>query len=226
MNPYQFSCNRNSLKSAHQHRVEMFMNLMGVRVNKYTSIDVSDETRLLLAMLVVEELLEYLKGLGVDLIHINPTNHESCRVEFSDIDFDVNPGFNLKEIVDGACDIKFVITKALSCFGVPDEPFQEIVDSNNLLKFSADGHRDENGKWIKPSDHPEPPIDRLLDALMRCQNGDQQYVNSIQPLGEDDGKHSPSSNQLENHNSRNPAICDSSCNSGNSDAGRRCCDKS
>ena len=200
MNRNKIEAKIDSMKSDHQHRVESFMEMMGITAQPSPSQEnVSDDKRLLLARLVMEEVLEYLNGLGVSvslLIHDEDEYFEN--VEFEDLDFEVEPGFNLKEIVDGVCDVRFVTTKALSVFGVPDEPFQAMVDTNNLLKFAEGGYRDENGKWVKPKDHPAPSIDKLLDSLSCVSLGGTN--NGINPSDDD---------KLENNSDGDNSVRDS-----------------
>lgn len=196
-------------KSEHQNRVEMFMEMMGIHPqSEPDESKVTDNQRLLLAMLVVEETLEYLNGLGIELMHYNDDSAQYFGVTIEDLDFEVLPEFNLEEIIDGACDIKFVVTKALSIFGVPDEPFQQLVDYNNLMKFSGDGHRNEDGKWVKPSDHPKPEIGRLLDAFQYRETKDLN-----------DGINSKNSDELEDDDNWNSPICNHSSNSSDGSSG-------
>jgi predicted HAD superfamily Cof-like phosphohydrolase len=72
---------------------------------------------------------------------------------------------NTAEVIDGCCDLKVVTTGTLSAFGLPDELFQEEVDTNNLAKFGPGGRRREDGKWVKPPNHKPPDIAGLLKRL-------------------------------------------------------------
>jgi len=163
MNANKFRDDTQHLKSAHQVRVEMFMNKMGVHAPNKPVLDLDEKSRLLLAKLVMEEVLEYLEGLGIELV-LN-TGDRGYVIYFKNLIFSCSHDTNIEEVIDGVCDIKFVITKALSMFGIPDLPFQQLVDYNNLMKFSSDGHRAENGKWVKPANHTPPKIKELLEAI-------------------------------------------------------------
>ena len=151
------------MKSAHQKRVEKFMQLQGTKF----PAAIGPDMRVFLARLVMEETLEYIqKGLGVEVHLCEPANDHSYNVNFDYLYFDwATNVIDKKETVDGVCDIRFVTTQALSLLGYPDELFQQEVDTNNLIKFASGSYEDEHGKLIKPEDHPEPNIQKLIDIL-------------------------------------------------------------
>lgn len=147
-------------KSAHQKRVERFMNLAGQAVPDGPIIP-NEDTRMLRAKLILEEAFETISALGVDI--------------FCDGDFDVvlrleditllvseDRDCDLAEVVDGCCDIIVVTTGTLSAFGIVDDPCQIEVDNSNLRKFGPGGHRREDGKWIKPDDWQAPDWKSIL----------------------------------------------------------------
>lgn len=164
------------MRSEHQKRVDEFMILAKQEVPEEIQINPSDELRILRAKLIYEEVVPELikKGLGIEIrttdYHDNPTSD-------TNFDYIVARPFNLEETIDGCCDAKVVITGTLSALGVPDEPFQELVDVNNLAKFGPGGYRAEGeshptkpgplGKWIKPPGHKPPDIAGLVDAIRR-----------------------------------------------------------
>jgi hypothetical protein len=154
----------NALKSSHQQRVEAFVNLKkGLSVPDRPQDLLTTRVRILLARLAFEEVLEYIiEGLGIDIqLGIN------SKLSLENVEFVPGEDMDIVETIDGACDVRYVVTKALSLCGVPDTVFQEIVDHNNLLKF-ADGHRyDQHGKLIKPPDHPKAEIKKMFEALAR-----------------------------------------------------------
>lgn len=142
-------------KSDHQIRTEMFANRMGFLIPQKPVRSMSQKVRLLMARLILEETYELIhRGLKV---HIAEDG-----ISLFPVDENIDP----IEVIDGVCDVRFVATKILCLLGVPDEPFQSMVDLNNLMKFS-DGHAiDQGGKLIKPKDHPKPDIQRLYESLM------------------------------------------------------------
>lgn len=68
------------------------------------------------------------------------------------------------DVVDGACDLRYVTTGTLVAFGVPDLHVQREVDQNNMLKFRPGHSFREDGKLIKPADHPVP-TENLLNIV-------------------------------------------------------------
>jgi predicted HAD superfamily Cof-like phosphohydrolase len=149
--------NLHSSKSQHQVRTELFANKMGFLIPVRPVSTMSLQTRVLLARLILEETFELVeRGLGIEVV-VNEEGKQELLPKSAQID--------PIEVIDGVCDVRFVATKILCIMGVPDEPFQTLVDLNNLMKFS-DGHSiDVGGKLIKPSNHPKPEIKRLFEAL-------------------------------------------------------------
>jgi predicted HAD superfamily Cof-like phosphohydrolase len=79
--------------------------------------------------------------------------------------FQAHGQFNMEETIDGCCDLSVVTIGTLSTLGVPDKPFLEEVDNNNLAKFGPGGYRNDYGKWVKPPGHKPPDISRILSEL-------------------------------------------------------------
>lgn len=160
------NCAHDPHLTRHAGDVALFMKLAGQEIP--TTIQVPDEkTRILRAKLIMEEALETVRALGVNIVStsgliVNIDEMKSGKFTFIKDDFH-DP--DLKEIVDGCLDIRVVTTGTLIACGVPDiEDLQEIVDVNNITKFrkDKDGYKREDGKWVKPSDHPAPKVDELL----------------------------------------------------------------
>jgi hypothetical protein len=130
------------------------------------------KTRCLRARLHLEETLELInKGLGVKVkVDVSKLDEHGCLTEESLQLVDNPTEFNLKEVEDGLVDIKVISIGTYLSHGMAPSPFveQEVL-VNNLTKFRTDkdGHRNEAGKWVKPSDHPEP---RILIARAATQN--------------------------------------------------------
>lgn len=143
-------------KSEHQKKVEEFMRLAGQEVPDKPQVP-SEEVRLLRARLIMEENLETIRGLGIIV-------RDVCGnvIDISFLKFYTHFEPNLPEIIDGCCDLKVVTTGTLSACGIADEEPQRRVDENNLEKFGPGGHRDENGKWVKPPGHTPPNFDDLI----------------------------------------------------------------
>ena len=111
-----------------------------------------EETRIARAKLIMEEALETVAALGFS-VTADYVDKESSHIKFFNQN---NP--NLTEIVDGCLDLRVVATGTLSACGVADLIPQSMVDENNLQKFGPGGHRDANGKWIKPPGHKPPDL--------------------------------------------------------------------
>lgn len=142
----------NQMKSDHQLRVERFMMLAGQSIAAVPSLR-SAEIRRFRAAMILEEALETIGGLGFRVI--KPEGEDDFRL--SEI---FAP--DLIAIADGCADIKVVTTGTLSALGISDEPLQEEVDTNNLLKFSPGAYQRQDGKWMKPPGHRPPDIEKIL----------------------------------------------------------------
>jgi hypothetical protein len=153
------------LRSEHQKRVALFASLMGFSVPDVpSSLILSNRTRLLLAKLIFEEVMELIvDGLKVEVIATPPVDGQDQDFGFREL---VDQGIDPVEVVDGVCDVRFVATKIMCLLGLPDEPFQHEVDMNNLLKFSDGHYYDQNGKLRKPIDHPHPNIEKMLQVMI------------------------------------------------------------
>lgn len=133
----------------HYDRVKRFMELAGQETPAYPAIP-SEEVRKLRANLIMEEAAETVAALGF-------------TVEYS-FKPDPDKKLDLVEIIDGCCDLSVVNEGTLIACGVPDRPFLEEVDQNNLDKIEK-GTTREDGKLIKPPDHRPPDIRSILVRL-------------------------------------------------------------
>jgi predicted HAD superfamily Cof-like phosphohydrolase len=145
------------IKTQHQINVEKFMAKAGQECPLWPTMP-GDEIRLLRAKLILEEALETIHALGfyqcdpkpfVDEFFLQAARVEPCLIE----------------VVDGCCDLKVVTTGTLSACGLPDVPFQDAIDQNNLAKFGPGSYRRDDGKWVKPPDHKAPDIGRMIVEL-------------------------------------------------------------
>lgn len=153
------------LKSDHYKRVEKFMQLAKQDIPGGPIVP-SEDVRKLRARLIFEEAMETIKnGLGV-VISIPVGGGESVVIE-DELMFDVARPFDRVETIDGCCDLKVVTTGTLIACGVPDEPFQKLVDENNLEKFGPGHSWREDGKLIKPPGHKPPDIAGKLAELLK-----------------------------------------------------------
>lgn len=142
----------------HYQKVEQFMHGAMQTVPDDPCIP-SEEVRLLRAKLILEEAVETIHALGFTPRALGDPDDIADVVTFDD---DLEP--NLKEIIDGCCDLKVVTTGTLIACGVPDEYPQKLVDDNNLEKIEKGTIR-EDGKLIKPPDHQPPDIAGFLKEI-------------------------------------------------------------
>jgi predicted HAD superfamily Cof-like phosphohydrolase len=157
------------LKSQHQQLVE--------KSKRYANQELLEEpgepsiqTRVLQATLILEEALETIwEGLGVYVcLSVNkgtwtPLTGKHDNVE---VNFAADRDFDLIKLIDGCCDLKVVTTGTLSACGVPDEPFQQEVDNNNLTKFPGGKPTlREDGKYMKPPGYKPPDFEGVLNSI-------------------------------------------------------------
>ncbi len=145
------------MRSEHQKKVDEFHRLAG-HIDPTEPTVPSLETRRLRAKLILEEALETILGLGFSLVAHDSNGYANKDFEL----LEIQPP-NLEEIADGCWDLRVVTTGTLSACGIDDTEGQEEVDNNNLAKFGPGGYRRDDGKWIKPKNHPKPRIKEILD---------------------------------------------------------------
>lgn len=153
-------------KSSHQQHVESFM-LRARQDVPVTPTIPSVRVRVLRAKLILEEALETIEALGVTVSMHTLAGGINHINKHRDLDYMAMPDeeFDLVEVIDGCCDIKVVTTGTLSACGIPDEPFQQLVDANNLSKFGPGHTFRQDGKIVKPPGHEPPPILAALRQL-------------------------------------------------------------
>ena len=145
-------------KSEHQQRVELFMQKAG-QATPDVPTEPDDKIKVLRAKLVLEECLELIrKGLGIAVS--DKGNHVELKID--NLQFDIVDKFDMVEMADGCCDISVVTYGTAIACGVSMKPLLTEVDENNLQKFSSGGYVREDGKLIKPANHPKPRISELL----------------------------------------------------------------
>jgi predicted HAD superfamily Cof-like phosphohydrolase len=124
----------------------------------------AEEVRLLRAKLILEEALETVEALGISVYNDSEAVdgfQDKTVIDREKLTFKASHDPNMKEIVDGCCDVSVVTMGTLAACGVPDEEFLVIVDENNLAKVEQGTVR-ADGKLIKPEGHPKPPIAETL----------------------------------------------------------------
>lgn len=146
--------------SEHHRLVAAFMLSAGQSILPYPQRP-SNEVLELRAKLQIEETLELIKGLGVT-IRINGTDIEINKE--TDLTYTADQPFDAVEVIDGIADNRVICTgTGLACGILVGDTTQREVDINNLYKFrgDSDGYIREDGKLVKPSDHPAPRLELM-----------------------------------------------------------------
>ena len=136
----------------HYDRIKTFMKLAG-QDTPDEPVEPSLGIRKLRAVLILEEALETIKALGFTAYEVD----DEIAIRYTD-------DFNGIEVIDGCCDISVVTRGTLIACGVPDLPFLEEVDNNNLQNVQNGTVRGD-GKLIKHPDHKPPKIEEILAEL-------------------------------------------------------------
>jgi predicted HAD superfamily Cof-like phosphohydrolase len=131
---------------------------------------IPDETvRRFRASLILEEALETIEALGFAIVLRDIENNREITywpgVSTSKVFFSRVREPDLVEIADGCADLSVVTVGTLSACGIPDLKLLRMVDKNNLEKFGPGSTLREDGKLIKPPNHPKPPIKAYLESL-------------------------------------------------------------
>lgn len=177
-----------SPRSHHQRQVEEFMRLAGQSVPSSPCIP-DEQTRILRAKLMFEEVMETIRALGVSVYWNMPSREEldaeggaehfvgvCVSAEQCKLSFDLQGEVDLVEVVDGCADVAVVTTGTLVTCGIADFDVQNTVNFNNLAKFGPGGYRADGtpekpgpvGKWMKPPNHQPPDIAGIIEAQKRA----------------------------------------------------------
>lgn len=138
--------------------IREFMESGGQTVNDSpTHLSAADSE--LRARLILEEAFETCRALGVLVL-----NDEGEEIEFEDLQFHSANPTHMLALVDGCCDIVVVTLGTLVSAGLPDEPFMDEVNQNNLSKVKP-VCKIENGKIQKPPGYQPPRLSDILLSL-------------------------------------------------------------
>lgn len=129
-----------------QQMVQAFHEKAGATINHRPTI-VDEETMALRYKLIEEELKELLSdGFGM-----------ACGC--------CKPRPNLVEIADALGDLLYVVLGAAVSHGIDIEPIFLEIHRSNMTKF-IDGHRREDGKWIKGPSYTPANLKPIIDEQM------------------------------------------------------------
>ena len=134
--------------------IREFMESAGQTVHtKPTHLSADDAH--LRARLIMEEAFETCHALGVQPV----VNGEP--IAFVDMEFVNFAPTHLLGLVDGCCDLIVVALGTLVTAGLPDEPFMDEVNQNNLSKVKPVA-KIVNGKIQKPDGYTPPNLSQIL----------------------------------------------------------------
>jgi predicted HAD superfamily Cof-like phosphohydrolase len=130
------------------------------------------KVRILRAKLMLEEVLETVRGLGVEVIAERVASSPADALAtvkitaeaISKLSFYDTGEVDLVEVADGCADVAVVTSGTLIACGIKDEQLQYAVDQNNLEKFLPGHSWSEAGKLLKPPGHKPPDIKAVLVA--------------------------------------------------------------
>lgn len=155
------------LPTKHCVNVGFFMQEAGQEIPDVVSVP-SEDVRRLRARMTLEEALETIEALGFTL--------KLGDVEIKDQGKDLElvattETLDAYKIAKECLDCHVIATGTLLSMGIPlTEDLLLEVDTNNLVKFrkDKDGHLREDGKWVKPSDHPAARIQLVVQQNLRA----------------------------------------------------------
>jgi predicted HAD superfamily Cof-like phosphohydrolase len=157
-------------KSKAQLLTEVFMTKMRSDAQRIPTFPTMPDlaTRKLRARLMLEEVLETIEeGLGLSVVLQVEKMSLSVPYKVENIVFeDAGPG-DLVQVADGCCDVEVVTLGTASACGIALEPCYEIVAANNLRKFAPGHYFREDGKLVKPPDHPNCREDLLRELMLQ-----------------------------------------------------------
>lgn len=137
----------------YQKNVMDFMNAAGQKVRQFPQ-DIPSNEKVLRVRLLMEEVLELAEASGVEIFMEDEYEMNKRFISMNKLNFNSSGGCDLVEIADALADIDYVNNGAALAYGIDLEPIKDEVQRSNMSKF-IDGHRDDNGKWIKgPSYSP------------------------------------------------------------------------
>lgn len=149
-----------------QENVKEFMISAGQITRNNPEIP-TDEEIVLRIKLLFEEVLELAAASGY-MVGISNSTHDEKKESISPIEegdiryIKIAEEPNLTEVADALTDIDYVNLGAACSYGIDLEPCQKEVHGSNMSKF-IDGHRREDGKWVKGPSYRPADLKTVLD---------------------------------------------------------------
>lgn len=121
------------------------------------------EVTALRCRLILEELNEFIHASGVRLDTYTMSQHSAGKVEFK-ADFVVGAApADIIEVADALADLLVVVYGAAVAWGISIDSVFGAVHESNMSKF-IDGHKREDGKWIKGPSYTPVDLKPVLEA--------------------------------------------------------------
>lgn len=120
-----------------------------------TPVQINCKIRRLRISLITEELIELCTALNVDL---DVCDGQSVICCFSETEI------NHAEAYDAILDLLYVVIGTAVSLGLNIDPGFQEVHRSNMTKF-IDGHRREDGKWIKGPSYSPAKLQAIIDRM-------------------------------------------------------------
>jgi len=147
---------------SHWDKVRKFLTQMGVSL-PVAPTPLSEHEARHTASMLLEEALEYVESCGYMLVSASGDAISPKNIMLQS----TGQKMSMTEAADALADIDFAVNGNALRLGMVLEPIRHIVADDNLKKFDG-GHRDANGKWIKPKGHKGPG--ELIEAELLSQS--------------------------------------------------------
>ena len=145
-----------------QKSVKNFMFKVGQPTPESPSIP-DNLTRVLRVSLLLEEVLEFANASGVRINVIQSIFENDLSIE--NFNYEIEDDADLVEVADALADINYVAAGAGVAYGLDLEPIEKEVCRSNDSKIE-NGHRREDGKWIKGPNYSPADLKPIVEAQM------------------------------------------------------------
>lgn len=153
-----------------QKSVSKWMKAVDQPVPDYPTIP-DNLTRILRISLLLEEVLELAEASGIE-VSFKSTGEV---VSLEDLNYNISGEVDLVEVADALSDIDYVSAGAACSYGLDIEPFHNEVCRSNDSKL-IDGHKREDGKWIKGPKYSPAKLGPILEKQMKIKVADENQL--------------------------------------------------
>lgn len=116
--------------------------------------EILDETKYLRGELIHEEWKELIDAMGIR------------EIDGMIMDWEPSTPSNMVEVADAIGDLLYVVLGTAVAYGINITPIFDEIHRSNMTKF-IDGHRRDDGKWIKGPSYTPPNLAPILKAQMK-----------------------------------------------------------